>query len=156
MFHLSNHWIQYDNAIITIHGHIFRILVHSWIRSEDGFGTSYSEDGLVQGYVPDTGLKICPTSRRRFWHFPLIGCFNSGFTPELALKNILSEVLTLGSMVIFDENQGVSDLSKYEFLCPIHVKIIKFLVIWHHFDCFYLKKWSENPSKSTENSPKTR
>ena len=35
----------------------------------------------------------------------------------------------LGSMVIFDENQGVSDLSKYEFLCPIYVKIIKFLVI---------------------------
>jgi hypothetical protein len=32
-------------------------------------------------------------------------------------------------MVIFDENQGVSDLSKYEFLCPIYVKIIKFLVI---------------------------
>ena len=62
----------------------------------------------------------------------------------------------LGFMVIFDENQGVSDLSKYEFLCPIYVKIIKFLVIWHHFDCFYVKKWSENPSKSTENSPKTR
>merc|ERR1712051_287056 len=49
-----------------------------------------------------------------------------------------------------------SDLSKYEFLCPIYVKIIKFLVIWHHFDCFYVKKRSENPSKSTENSPKTR
>ena len=31
-------------------------------------------------------------------------------------------IQTLGSMVIFDENQGVSDLSKY-------VKIIKFLVI---------------------------
>ena len=30
-------------------------------------------------------------------------------------------------MVIFDENQGVFDLSKYEFLCPIYVKIIKFL-----------------------------
>ena len=65
-------------------------------------------------------------------------------------------IQTLGSMVIFDENQDVSDLSKYEFLCPIYVKIIKFLVIWHHFDCFYVKKWSENPSKSTENSPKTR
>ena len=35
----------------------------------------------------------------------------------------------LGFMVIFDENQGLSDLSKYEFLCPIYVKIIKFLVI---------------------------
>ena len=35
----------------------------------------------------------------------------------------------LGFMVIFDENQGASDLSKYEFLCPIYVKIIKFLVI---------------------------
>ena len=38
-------------------------------------------------------------------------------------------IKTLGSMVIFDENQGVSDLSKYEFLCPMYVKIIKFLVI---------------------------
>jgi hypothetical protein len=27
----------------------------------------------------------------------------------------------LGFMVIFDENQGVSDLSKYEFLCPIYM-----------------------------------
>ena len=35
----------------------------------------------------------------------------------------------LGSMVIFEENQGVSDLNKYEFLRPIYVKIIKFLVI---------------------------
>ena len=63
-------------------------------------------------------------------------------------------------MVIFDENQGenqdVSDLSKYEFHCPIYVKIIKFLVILPHFDCFYVKKWLENPSESTENSPKTR
>ena len=65
-------------------------------------------------------------------------------------------IKTLGSMVIFDENQGVSDLIKHEFHRPIYIKIIKFLVIWHHFDCFYLKKWSENPSKSTENSPKTR
>ena len=62
---------------------------------------------------------------------------------------------TLGSIVIFDENQVVSDMSKYEFLCPIYIKIIKFLVIWHHFDCFYVKKWSENPSKSTENGPNT-
>ena len=38
-------------------------------------------------------------------------------------------IKTLGSMVIFDENQGVSDLSKYEFLGPIYVKIIKFLVL---------------------------
>ena len=35
----------------------------------------------------------------------------------------------LGFMVIFDENQGVSDLSKFEFLGPIYVKIIMFLVI---------------------------
>ena len=38
-------------------------------------------------------------------------------------------IQTQGSMVIFDENQGVSDLSKYEFHCPIYVKIIKFVVI---------------------------
>ena len=38
-------------------------------------------------------------------------------------------IKTLGSMVIFDENKGVSDLSKYEFLCQICVKLIKFLVI---------------------------
>ena len=37
-------------------------------------------------------------------------------------------IKTLGSMVIFDENQGGFDLSKYEFLCPIYVKLIKFLV----------------------------
>ena len=36
---------------------------------------------------------------------------------------------TLGSMVIFDENQGVSDLSKYDFLYLIYVKFIKFVVI---------------------------
>ena len=28
-------------------------------------------------------------------------------------------IKTMGSMVIFDENQGVSNLSKFEFLCPI-------------------------------------
>ena len=52
-----------------------------------------------------------------FWHF---------FCWRLCTQGLIK---TLGSMVIFDENQGVSDLSKYEFLCPIHVKIIKFLVI---------------------------
>jgi hypothetical protein len=36
---------------------------------------------------------------------------------------------TLGSMVIFDENQAVSDINKYEFLYQIYVKIINFLVI---------------------------
>ena len=51
-------------------------------------------------------------------------------------------------MVIFDENQAVSDIDKYEFLYPIYAKIINFLVIWHHFDYFYVNKWSENPSKS--------
>jgi hypothetical protein len=39
-------------------------------------------------------------------------------------------------------------LSKYELHCPTHVKIIKFLVIWHHFDNFYVKKWSKNPLPS--------
>ena len=57
---------------------------------------------------------------------------------------------TFGSMVIFYENQGVSDLSKYEFQCSIYVKTIKFLVIWQHFDCFYLNILSDIPSKSTE------
>ena len=52
---------------------------------------------------------------------------------------------TKGLMVIFDENQVISDLNKYEFLHPIYIKMIKFLVIWHHFDCFYFKKWPENP-----------
>ena len=41
---------------------------------------------------------------------------------------------TLGSMVIFDENQAVSDINKYKFIYPIYVKIINFLVIWHNFD----------------------
>ena len=52
---------------------------------------------------------------------------------------------TLGSMVIFDENQAVSDIDKYEFLYPIYAKIINFLVIWHNFDYFYVNKLSENP-----------
>jgi hypothetical protein len=60
-------------------------------------------------------------------------------------------------MVIFDENQDVSDINKYEFLYPIYAKIINFLVIWHHFDYFYVNEWSENPLKSmkkrSENMP---
>ena len=44
----------------------------------------------------------------------------------------------LGFMVIFDENQGVSDLSKFEFLCPIYVKIIKFLVCL--FVCLFIQR----------------
>ena len=36
---------------------------------------------------------------------------------------------TLGSMVIFDENQAVSDINKYEFLNTMYVKIVNFLVI---------------------------
>ena len=51
-------------------------------------------------------------------------------------------------MVIFDDNQAVSDIKKYEFLYPIYAKIINFLVIWHLFDYFYVNEWSENPSKS--------
>jgi hypothetical protein len=35
----------------------------------------------------------------------------------------------LESEVIFYENQTVSDINKYEFLYPIYVKIINFLVI---------------------------
>ena len=51
-------------------------------------------------------------------------------------------------MVIFDENQAVSDIYKYEFLYPTYAKIINFLVIWQHFDYLYVNKWLENPSKS--------
>ena len=36
---------------------------------------------------------------------------------------------TLASMVIFDENQAVSDINKYEFLNTIYVQIVNFLVI---------------------------
>ena len=67
---------------------------------------------------------------------------------QLVVKCTQGLIETFGSMVIFDENQGVTDLSKYEFHYPIYVKIIKFLVIWHHFDYLYVK---ENPSKSTLN-----
>ena len=59
-------------------------------------------------------------------------------------------------MVIFDENEAVFDINKYEFLYPIYVKIMKFIIIWHHFDNFYVKKWSENPTKSMENGRQTR
>ena len=51
-------------------------------------------------------------------------------------------------MVIFDENQAVSDINKYEFFNTIYAKIVNFLVIWDHFDYFYVNEWSENPSKS--------
>ena len=34
-------------------------------------------------------------------------------------------------MVIFDENQAVSDINKYEFINTIYVQIVNFLVIWH-------------------------
>ena len=51
-------------------------------------------------------------------------------------------------MVIFDENQAVSDINKYEFLNSIYIQIVNFLVIWHNFDYFFVNEWSENPSKS--------
>ena len=57
---------------------------------------------------------------------------------------------TLGSMVIFDENQAVSDINKYEFINTIYVQIVNFLVIWHNFNYFYVNEWSENPSESME------
>ena len=66
----------------------------------------------------------------------------------LEYQSTQSLIETLGSMVIFDENQAVSDISKYEFLYPTYAKIINFLVIWQHFDYLYVNKWSENPSKS--------
>ena len=40
----------------------------------------------------------------------------------------------LDSIVIFHENSVVSGLTKYEFLYPIYVKIIRLIVIWHYFD----------------------
>ena len=49
-------------------------------------------------------------------------------------------------MVIFDENQAVFDINKYEFLYPIYAKIINILAIWHHLDYLYVNEWSENPS----------
>ena len=51
-------------------------------------------------------------------------------------------------MVIFDENQAVSDINKYEFLHTIYLQIVNFLVIWDNFDYFYVNEWSEHPSKS--------
>ena len=51
-------------------------------------------------------------------------------------------------MVIFDENQTVSNISKYEFPNTLYVKIVNFLVIWHHFNYFYVNEWSENPLRS--------
>ena len=38
-------------------------------------------------------------------------------------------IQTLGSMVIFDENQAVFESNKYEFLNTIYVKTVNFLVI---------------------------
>ena len=60
---------------------------------------------------------------------------------ELVLQGTQGLIQTLGSMVIFDENQAVSESNKYEFLNTIYVKIVNFLVIWHHFDYFYVNKW---------------
>ena len=45
------------------------------------------------------------------------------------LRRTQGLIETSGSMVIFDENQAVSDISKYEFLYPTYAKIINFLVI---------------------------
>ena len=56
-------------------------------------------------------------------------------------------------MVIFDENQAVFDINKYEFLYPIYAKIIVILVIWHHFYYFYVNEWPVNPSKSMKKQP---
>ena len=45
------------------------------------------------------------------------------------LQDTQGLIETLGSMVIFDENQAVSDINKYKFLYPIYAKVINFLVI---------------------------
>ena len=61
--------------------------------------------------------------------------------PHVAIKYCITKFLqkhrlctqslieTLGSMVVFDENQAVSDINKYEFLYLIYAKIVNFLVI---------------------------
>ena len=45
------------------------------------------------------------------------------------LRRTQGLIETSGSMVIFDENQAVSDINKYKFLYPIYAIIINFLVI---------------------------
>ena len=87
-----------------------------------------------------------------FKYFFTAGSWEKGFKKQCTQG--LIEIL--GSMVIFDENQAVSDINKYEFLYPIYAKIINFLVIWHHFDYFYINKWSENSSKSMKKGLRTR
>ena len=68
------------------------------------------------------------------WKFKLwAGKFPWGVKAKHCTQGLIE---ILGFMVIFDENQGVSHLSKCEFHWTIYAKIIKFLVIWHHFDCF--------------------
>ena len=49
--------------------------------------------------------------------------------PERAWQCTQGLIETLGSMVIFDENQAVSDINKYEFLNTIYVQMVNFLVI---------------------------
>ena len=59
---------------------------------------------------------------------------------KLQVHSTQGLIETLGSMVIFDGNQAVSDINKYEFLNTIYVQIVNFLVIWYHFD-YFLWTW---------------
>ena len=56
-------------------------------------------------------------------------------------------------MVIFDENEAVFDINKYEFLYPIYAKVINFLVIWHHFYYFICQWVACKPIKINEKQP---
>ena len=73
-----------------------------------------------------------------------LACTNSicSKVTSLATQGLIE---TLDSILIFYENEAVCGLTKYEILYPISVKIIKFIEVWHHFDYFYVKEWSESP-----------
>ena len=89
---------------------------------------------------------------------PILG--KDVITTSINFEQILfiwwNKSLIEGSMVIFWWKSGYFWFEKNEFLYPIYVKTIKFLVIWHHFDNFYVKNWSQNLSKFIENGLPTR
>jgi hypothetical protein len=61
----------------------------------------------------------------------MTGCITNAVMIHMTIRGLTFKMLhctqglieTLGSMVIFDEDLGVSDLSKYEFHCSLYVKI---------------------------------
>ena len=78
--------------------------------------------------------------------------FQIGFDPFhfYWVQGTQSLIETLGSMVIFNENQAVSDINKYEFLNTIYVQIVNFLVIWCNFDYFLCTWVVRKPIKINE------